>query len=673
MQNKNGLSFCIFYEAKIYSSKKNYAKSLECFDKAISLAEGLNHSHYLAQFSLEKAELLYENGEFKEVKRLVQKSLEITENGDFEVFYYKINNLTNLLKFEEGKHEEAIHFFKMVSEKSKQENITSDALFYITKLGIKSYDLGTKVLSLDEIDSYKEKAIEKAELLFKESNVLLYKIRAEKLKTLVFRPKTVSPDLLKSLVKWMNPETAFSEILGFLTDEYKANGCQIILKNEKTNEFETCAISSKLQDEEIDYSSGILSKAIENQKAILIEDATHTEQFQENLSVVGKAFLSVIAVPLEISGKICGALYLQRTKIKFGFFSKEDLKQVEDIAKVLSPILLRQQEALKLKIESEIRGLGIFVGNSLKMQELYSAIENASKVNFPVYIHGETGTGKELVAGALHKLSNRNSKPFVVLNCATIPKDLAESELFGHEKGSFTGAISVKRGKFELSNGGTLFLDEIGELSLELQAKFLRAIQEKEITRVGGEKAVKIDLRVIVATHKNLENEVKKGNFREDLYHRLNVLKIEVPPLRERSEDIPLLANFFLEKLCKDAGKKVAGLTPDSLILLQEQNWSGNVRELENTIAKGLVMKKDNLPINPKELGFVQKNQPTKQIRTSESEDFAGDTLDEKLDFVMKKILASELKKNSGNKSKTAITLDVKREKLYRLLKKHNL
>lgn len=237
---------------------------------------------------------------------------------------------------------------------------------------------------------------------------------------------------------------------------------------------------------------------------------------------------------------------------------------------------------------SEQRGRKI-LGNSKVIQQLRREIELVAKSDFTILVLGETGVGKELVARGIHSFSVRSTKPLLYLNCAALPDSLAESELFGHVKGAFTGAVSDRTGKFELADGGTLFLDEIGELSLEIQAKILRAIQEGEIQKVGSERLVNVDVRLIAATNRNLEAEVAAGKFRADLYHRLNVYPITVPPLRERKEDIPILAGFFAEKTKSKLGLRQVRLGGEATVLLQRYNWPGNVRELENIISRSLL------------------------------------------------------------------------------------
>lgn len=235
------------------------------------------------------------------------------------------------------------------------------------------------------------------------------------------------------------------------------------------------------------------------------------------------------------------------------------------------------------------------IGNSRPMQEVYKLLGKVAPSDVTVLITGESGTGKELVARAIHYNSPRLGKPFLALNCAAIPRELLESELFGHEKGSFTGASERKAGKFEQANGGTLFLDEIGDMPLELQAKLLRVLQEREITRTGGSQTLAVDVRIVAATNQELKQKVRAKEFREDLYYRLNVVPIELPALRERREDIPLLVNFFIQRAVEELGVATKGCSEETIKLLQGYSWPGNVRELENTIQRAALLSPDQL------------------------------------------------------------------------------
>jgi DNA-binding NtrC family response regulator len=279
----------------------------------------------------------------------------------------------------------------------------------------------------------------------------------------------------------------------------------------------------------------------------------------------------------------------------FDYLSKPfDFEKVN--AAVLRAYLERQlrRERASLAADGEERyRYGELIGASPRMQEVYALIERAARSHATVLVLGESGTGKELVARALHSGSARANRRFVAVSCAALPSELLESELFGHEKGAFTGANWQRIGRFEMADGGTLFLDEIGDISLSVQAKLLRALQEREIDRVGGSKPVKVDVRLVTATNRNLPEAVASRDFREDLYYRLRVLEIRLPALRERKEDIPLLAMHFLKKYARRDGRKLKGFTDEALELLERYDWPGNVRELENTVERALVMVED--------------------------------------------------------------------------------
>lgn len=299
------------------------------------------------------------------------------------------------------------------------------------------------------------------------------------------------------------------------------------------------------------------------------------------------------------------------------------------------------------------------IGESHAIKALMSQIEMAGKSKSTVLICGESGTGKELTARLLHEMSPRAKMPFVEVNCAAIPQELIESELFGHEKGSFTGAFEKKKGKFEISDGGTLFLDEIGDMSQETQAKVLRALETQEFQRVGGSRNIKADLRVIAATNKDLKEEVKKGTFRDDLYFRLNVIPIFMPPLRERKEDIRVLAQHFLESIGKEYGRPPKRISEPALKKLISADWPGNVRELKNTIERLVIMTPTD-SIEEKDLLFHE---------TAGSDYFRHKSLRDAKDAFEKDFLLKKLTENNWNVSKTADALGIERSNLHRKIK----
>ena len=306
------------------------------------------------------------------------------------------------------------------------------------------------------------------------------------------------------------------------------------------------------------------------------------------------------------------------------------------------------------------------IGKSEKMQTVFKMIGKISQTNATILIQGETGTGKELVAKAIHYNSQYNTGKFVEVNCASIPEGLIESEFFGHKKGSFSGAVADKIGKFEYADNGTLFLDEVGEMKPYFQAKLLKVIQDKQFQRVGGLETITTNVRIIAATNRKLEELLKKGDFREDLYYRLNVIKITIPPLRERKEDVPLLVDYFLNKFSKGDGISLKCIAPKALDLLRDYNWIGNVRELENQIERAVVMARGSV-IMPEDLSLTPSDMHTRVDMRS------GLSLKETLQEVEKNLIARALEENRWNRNKTAQVLQMSRKALFYKINSYGL
>lgn len=338
------------------------------------------------------------------------------------------------------------------------------------------------------------------------------------------------------------------------------------------------------------------------------------------------------------------------------------------IAKRLVKIKQLEEENLLLRKKVEERyGLEGLVGKSPQMLKIYDLIETVSQTDTTVLINGESGTGKELVANAIHLRSLRKNGPFIKVNCAALPETLLESELFGHEKGAFTGAIKQRKGRFEMADGGTLFLDEIGDISPAVQVKLLRVLQEKKFERVGGNETLSVDVRLICATQKDLKEEIRKGTFREDLYYRLNVVPINLPPLRERREDILLLADHFMDKFSKKMGKEIAGLSEDAKTLLLRYPFPGNIRELENMLERAIALIKGKI-IQAEDLPDEVCGQPSsiqdvcKRIRGSKP-------LASATKLFEKEYIQTVLEKTKGKKGQAADILGISRKTLWEKIK----
>ncbi len=350
---------------------------------------------------------------------------------------------------------------------------------------------------------------------------------------------------------------------------------------------------------------GITGRVIQTGKAVAIPKISDEPMFLDRTAVRKKLKdyeeLSFICVPVKKGNQVVGALSVDRPYDPH-YSLKDGQKLLSVVATMIAQhvinleIIRREKEQLREEnkrlrdeLENKYRVTNI-VGNSNKMREVFQMISQVCKSSATVLVRGESGTGKELVANSVHYNSPRAKGPFIKVNCAAIPANLIESELFGHEKGAFTGAIKQKLGKFELAHKGTLFLDEIGSIGLDVQANLLRVLQEKEFERVGGQRTIKVDVRIVAATNKNLEKAVEDGSFRGDLYYRLNVFPIYMPPLRERKTDILLLADYFLEKYGKENGKDIKRFSTPAIDMLMDYHWPGNVRELENCIERSVLL-----------------------------------------------------------------------------------
>jgi transcriptional regulator with GAF, ATPase, and Fis domain len=466
-----------------------------------------------------------------------------------------------------------------------------------------------------------------------------------------------------TLMREEDPERLFKKLLEAVVDLTRAEkGFVIILRDGERQ----LAASHNVGKETLDISrvsDTIIDQVISDRRAVIVSDALSDRRYGRAQSVVDLKLSSVMCVPLLFRNDLIGVLYLGNDAIT-GLFTERDLSQLQVWASqaslaVHAALLLSELKSSNRNLREQLRrsGQGSIVGSSRPMKNVFRMIKKVAPTDLSVLVLGETGTGKELVARELHQQGDRRTKPFVSINCGAIPENLLESELFGHKKGSFTGAVADKIGKFEAANGGTLFLDEIGEMPMNLQVKLLRVLQERVIERVGELHLRAVDIRVVSATNKDLEEEIREGRFREDLFYRLNEVSLQLPPLRERGEDIHELARFFLTRFAEQYGSRARGFTNEAVVGMLNYYWPGNVRQLENRVKKAVIMS-DRALINEEDLGISAA--PKRKVQS----------LEEAAEEFKKTYIREALELNNWNKAQTARDLGVDPRTIFRYIEK---
>jgi len=462
-------------------------------------------------------------------------------------------------------------------------------------------------------------------------------------------------------------------LLELMFEVVPANRGAILLvdssEKEGAEEFSSVFALDRLKgpDETIRVSRTVARQVLRDGTALLITNRDETANLATSLTDARTS--SVLCVPLRMAGKSLGVLYLDTNKPDVHFDS--DHLQLASTIAAISAVAIenaRHIEWLENENKRLIADAGIehsMVGESPRMRQVYQLIAKVAPTDSSVLISGESGTGKELAARAIHQNSKRSEKPFIAVNCAALTETLLESELFGHEKGAFTGAMAQRKGRLEIADGGTLFLDEIGELSATLQVKLLRVLQEREFERVGGSRTIKVDIRLLTATNRNLEDMIIQGLFRQDLFYRLNVLQLEMPPLRQRLEDIPLLAKYFAVRYGQKCNRRITGISLEAQKRLLSYDWPGNVRELENAIERAVVLGTTDL--------ILLEDLPEAILETETRTMAAPTKYHEAVADTKKQIILQAMDQTKGNYTDAAKLLGVHPNYLHRLIRNLNL
>jgi Nif-specific regulatory protein len=492
-------------------------------------------------------------------------------------------------------------------------------------------------------------------------------------------PSDVAIDRLKEISKWVSSVQDLDQLLELIvytaTTMMNGKASSLLLVDNKTGRLYFKIATGEKKDDvkkyEIDPGQGIAGYVAQTGEALLIPDVTQDDRwFKEISDSLGFQTRTIVCVPLNLDGQTIGVIEII-DKRDDSPFHQDDVRTLTAFAELAALAIgnARKIESVRrenLDLKQELGLKYQIVGESKSLKKVIADAFKVANSNSTTLIMGESGTGKELLARLIHRAGARRDKPLISLNCAALPESLLEDELFGHDKGAYTGATSKKVGKFELADGGTLFLDEIGEMSVSMQAKLLRVLQEGVFYRVGGITSVNVDVRIISASNRDIGKEVVEGRFREDLYYRLNVVQLFMPPLRDRMEDAPILAQYFMNQFKQEQGLSRLTLSEKALSLICQYHWPGNVRELRNAIERAVVMgdgaeiKPEDLPIHPGD-------------RSDMGVEETGLTLEEAVHRFRKKFIRRHLKATGGNRSQAAKKMGIQRTYLSRLIGKYNI
>lgn len=485
-------------------------------------------------------------------------------------------------------------------------------------------------------------------------------------------------DYFKEISTWVSSVLDLDSLLELIIDTatrmMQAKASSLLLLDQKTKKLYFKVATGEKKEEvmkyEINLGQGIAGFVAEKGEPLLVPDVKKDKRwFKEISESIGFQTRSIACVPMKADGKVIGVVEII-DKEDGSAIGNEDMQLLTVFAELASLSISRAQKIEQVKKENrdlreEIGGKYQLVGESGALKKVISDAYLVSNSKTSTMVLGESGTGKELLARLIHRAGSRKRKPMVVINCAALPENLLESEMFGHEKGAFTGATSLKIGKFELADGGSIFLDEIGEMNPGIQAKLLRAIEEGVFCRVGGNTPINVDVRIISATNKDIAKETEEGRFREDLYYRLNVVQILMPALRERKKDIPLLANYFLDILKRERGALNLVISEKAMEKMIEHDWPGNVRELRNVVERAVVMG-NKREILPEDLPIYERKTHFHGLQ-------AGLTLKEAMDRFKKEFITVTLENSDGNRSEASKILGIQRTYLSKMISRYGI
>jgi Nif-specific regulatory protein len=456
---------------------------------------------------------------------------------------------------------------------------------------------------------------------------------------------------------------------------FNTEGCSILTIEQETGDLifhtiEGGGSSDELKETRLKADQGIVGWVVSNRKSAYVNDTSADSRFYSGVDKrVGFHTRSVLCAPMEFRGQVLGAIEAINSRDNSGF-EEEDLRFLEAVASQAAVALrnamvfegvTREKDAYRQELDTPFRTI---IGSSKSLKKVIDLAKKVAQSKATVLIRGESGTGKEVFARAIHNWSPRAEKPLMVVNTVALTTELLESELFGHEKGAFTGAVAQKKGKFEIAEGGTVFLDEIGDIAPDIQTKLLRVLQEHEFQRVGGNQNIKSDIRIIAATNRDLEKAVAENKFREDLYYRLNVVTLELPPLRQRIEDIPALTAYLVQKACQSLGLPLLGVDPEAIHTMMDYHWPGNIRQLSNVIERAVILASSDT-LGPEDFEIETARVP----QGDEGESLENLPLSEALDHFKAKMIRRALTVEKGNQTKAAKRLGLRQPNLSRMMR----